>query len=138
MSGLDFDDDFDRIFSRAFGCQTLSWIKRSKELGLKGPYRCLQSDAFLILILQKQMAGTPANTYLRSKGGTCTDLSRTTWRCAVTRDVTTTAYMGHTPAGPPMRTVFTLKVERHEDGRLHTDIGREDFGPVGKQVPPPK
>jgi hypothetical protein len=132
MSGQDFED----IFSRALGCPTHSMIKMFKDAGLKGPFRCTQtSDALLVLILQKQMAGTPANKYLRSKGGTCTDLSRRTWRCVVTREVTATGYMGDTPTGPPRRIVFTLKVELHEDGRLHTDIDREDFLPAGKREP---
>jgi len=131
MSGLNFDDAFDRIFSRAFGCLSQAMIKDRMDAGLT-PLRCIFTESAFQRIILEKAAGTPVQDYLRSKGGVCTELVGGTWRCTVERDITTTGYAGDTP-GRRTRTRFTLRVDiRGHDGEIQTNIERDDFVPAAR------
>jgi hypothetical protein len=125
LSGLDFADEFDKVFSMAGACATESWKQRSKELGLKPPDCRPIADRFLKEIRKNQEAGVRAKDYLRSKGGDCVEAAKSHWRCTVERVVTTTAYMSGVQQGPPHGDRYVLKVEiREPSGDIRTDFER--------------
>ena len=129
MSGLNFRDEFDIVFSKCFGCLSRSMIKWRRDGGSTRSYRCLQADEFSQLILKQKNRGTPVETYLRTKGGACTTLNDGTRRCIVEREITTRVYIDESMPSAS-RTLFTLRVDiRASDGDIYTDIERDDFEP---------
>jgi hypothetical protein len=116
VSGLDFADEFDKVFLSMSACATESWKQRSRELGLKPPDCRLTANRFLEVIRKNHEAGTQAKDYIRSKGGTCVEAIKRHWRCTVERVVATTAYMSGVQQGPPLGDRRVLKVEIREPG----------------------
>ena len=140
-SGLDLDDEFDKVFLMGGGCppDTLHAMLRKKHFEMLRTGCTLAANEFVKVIRKHREIGVPAKTYLLSKGGACTEPAKRHWRCVVERVVTTT-YCG--PGTSPFSTAcvdpgrpqvdrFLLKVEIHDPGE---EI-RADFERLSVRLP---
>jgi hypothetical protein len=144
-SGLNLDDEFDRVFLSGGGCppDTLQEMLRKRHGFEKARTGCtLAANEFVKVLRKHREIGVPPKTYLLSKGGTCTEPAKRHWRCVVERVVTTT-YCGPNPnlfstacvdPGRPSVDRFFLKVElRDPDGDIRADFERFSMRPLEKQ-----
>jgi hypothetical protein len=130
MSGLNFRDEFDLIFSKSFGCLSRAMIKWNRDRGWTQPFRCIQADEFFQLILKEKNRGVSVENYLQSKGGSCTTVDDGMRRCLVERKIVKRVYVDESTPKDAGRTIFTLRVDvRGVDGEFYTDIDRDDLGP---------
>jgi hypothetical protein len=87
-SGLDLDDEFDRLFRRGGGCPSTSLLKMHPSMDRKYCQRA--AEEFVKAVAKNRTMGVPPKAYLLSKGGTCSEPAKGHWRCAVERVVTET------------------------------------------------
>jgi hypothetical protein len=139
-SGLDLDDEFDRVFLMGGGCppDTLQKMLREKHhLEMSRALCNRAAGEFVKMVRKNREIGVPPKDYLHSKGGTCTEPAKRHWRCVVERVVTTT-YCGSstgpfaTTCAEPVRPSvdrYVLTVEIHDPGAEIRGANFERFAP---------
>jgi hypothetical protein len=88
-SGLNLEDEFDRVFLMGGGCPPDS-LQKTLKVKMTRVLCDRAADEFVKVVRKHREMGVPPKTYLLSKGGTCTETAKRQWYCVVERVVTTT------------------------------------------------